>query len=147
MNNCSLDIDWNKASETQNKTTGNTGEKDESFLSASHGSNPPSPSPLHTFELDKLLGSEIVQHILHILKTDKQCKGNDARLIMKVCERMGLCKYLRDSQGHYAWIFRETDINSGKIHSGTLETIRRYRQKINQYGLVDRTDEHGRLVR
>lgn len=93
----------------------------------------------------ELLRSDIIQCIIHILKTDKRCIGNDALLIMRVCEKMGFCRYLRDSRGCNGWVFFEKDILNGILPSGRLETIRRDRQKVMQFGLLDRTDDYGRL--
>lgn len=108
-------------------------------MSASHSSIglPPSPNSPDNMETENLLNSKIIQTIVHLLKYDKRCVGNDTLLIMRVCERLGLCRYLRDYRGCSGWIFYEKDILSGRVPPGRLETIRRDRQKVMQYGLLN----------
>ena len=149
MNNCSLDLDYKKIQASVNDKTISAEQKGEekvksSSFGASHSSSFSSTSP--DPEIQTLLASPIVQSIMHILKTDQRCNGNDALLIMKVCEKLGLCRCLRDSRGYRGFIFYEKDILSDRIHAGTLETIRRYRQKVLQHNLLNLTNEYGELI-
>lgn len=132
MNNCSLNLEWNKILSVSNKKLKSDSspkeenslmEKEPIFLKENNSSHSP-PVLSSSNSLNGL--------IRHFLETDNLTRENDLYLIFKVCERIGYCKHLRGFNGHYSFTFSEQDIVGGRIPRSFMDTVRRTRQKLQQ---------------
>jgi len=81
-----------------------------------------------------MINTSIKKIVKHLLKVDIRTRGNDTLLQIRSLESQGLAKRMERTRFGTGWFIKESDILSGKISRSFNESVRRCRQKVQEYG-------------